>query len=124
MIEDPYIRLTHQVGNLVRFCEVIALRSNVKTIKLLTAYDDMESLTKTQPMLEDLAQSLLEHDIKFEVKFNPQMHDREIRIDNGWTIKIGRGLDIYQKPISYFDLGSGDLSMRKCLETNVDIYRR
>jgi len=47
-------------------------------------------------MRKDLAQSLLEHDIKFEVKFNPQMHDREIRIDNGWPIKIGRGLDIYR----------------------------
>jgi Phospholipase D-like domain at C-terminus of MIT len=22
--------------------------------------------------------------------------DREIRIDNGWTVKIGRGLDFFQ----------------------------
>jgi ATP-dependent Lon protease len=32
------------------------------------------------------------------VKLNPNIHDREIRLDNGWIIKIGRGLDFYQKP--------------------------
>ena len=30
-----------------------------------------------------------------EVKLNPNLHDREIRLDNGWIIKIGRGLDFY-----------------------------
>ncbi|MEZ6081252.1 MAG: MIT C-terminal domain-containing protein [Pirellulaceae bacterium] len=114
VIEDPYIRLTHQVHNLVRLCETVARLSHVKEIKLITAYDDLEGFEKTKPMLEDLAQSLLEHDIKLEFSFNPQMHDREIRIDNGWTVKIGRGLDFYQKPTSYFDIGSNDLSMRKC----------
>jgi ATP-dependent Lon protease len=123
LIEDPYIRLIHQVQNLVRFCETIVRRSNVRTIKLVTAYDDLEGFNKTKTMLEDLAQSLLEHDVKLEFSFNPKMHDREIRLDNGWTIKIGRGLDFYQKPNSYFDIGSNDLTMRKCLETKVDIFR-
>jgi ATP-dependent Lon protease len=123
LVEDPYIRLTHQVQNLVRFCETIVRRSNIRTIKLITAYDDLEGFNRTKTMLEDLAQSLLEHDIKLEFSFNPKMHDREIRIDNGWTIKIGRGLDFYQKPNSYFDIGSNDLTMRKCLETKVDIFR-
>ena len=64
-----------------------------------------------------------EVDIELDVKLNPNMHDREIRIDNGWTIKIGRGLDFFQKPNSYYDIGANDLSMRKCLETKVDIFR-
>ncbi len=51
------------------------------------------------------------------------MHDREIRIDNGWTIKIGRGLDFYQKPGSWFEIGVSDLSLRKCLKTKVDIFK-
>jgi ATP-dependent Lon protease len=123
LIEDPYIRLTHQVQNLVRFCETIVRRSNVRTIKLVTAYDDLEGFNKTKSMLEDLAQSLLEHDVKLEFSFNPKMHDREIHIDNGWVIKIGRGLDFYQKPNSYFDIGSNDLTMRKCLETKIDIFQ-
>ena len=39
-------------------------------------------------------------------------------------IKIGRGLDFYQRPTSWFDIGSNDLTLRKCLETKVDIYPR
>jgi len=73
--------------------------------------------------LNDLKQSLLELDILLEVEFNPALHDREIRLDNRWVIKIGRGLDFYQKPDSYFALGANDLSLRKCLETKVDIFK-
>ena len=56
-------------------------------------------------------------------KINDKMHDREIRIDNGWVVKIGRGLDFYQRPDSWFGIGATDYSLRKCLETKVDIYR-
>ena len=48
---------------------------------------------------------------------------REIRIDTGWVIKIGRGLDFFQKPDSWYGIGSNDLSLRRCLETKVDIFR-
>lgn len=58
------------------------------------------------------------------VAWDQRLHDREIRIDNGWVVKIGRGLDIYQRPLSKFEIGSSDLLLRKCLETKVDIYRR
>lgn len=57
-----------------------------------------------------------------ELELNPNIHDREIRLDNGWIIKIGRGLDFYQKPGGWFEIGSNDLSLRKCLETKVDIF--
>ena len=62
-------------------------------------------------------------DIVLQVEINENLHDREIRIDNGWAIKIGRGLDFYQKPDGWHSIGSNDLSLRPCLETNVDIYR-
>ncbi|WP_206531566.1 MIT C-terminal domain-containing protein [Affinirhizobium pseudoryzae] len=70
-----------------------------------------------------LKQSLLELDVTLEIILNPNLHDREIRLDNGWIIKIGRGLDFYQKPGGWFEIGCHDLSLRKCLETKVDIYR-
>lgn len=73
--------------------------------------------------LGELKQSLLKLDIVLDVKLNPNLHDREIRLDNGWVIKIGRGLDFYQKPNSWFEIGANDLSLRKCLETNVDIFK-
>jgi len=62
-------------------------------------------------------------DVVLNVKLNENLHDREIRLDNGWVIKIGRGLDFYQKPASWFELGAHDLSLRKCLETKLDIVR-
>jgi len=46
-----------------------------------------------------------------------------VRDDNGWVIKIGRGLDFYQRPPNWSVIGSNDLSQRKCVETKVDIYR-
>ena len=73
--------------------------------------------------LGELQQSLLELDVTLDIRCNPNMHDREIRLDNGWVIKIGRGLDFYQRPHSRFEVGAHDLSLRKCLETKVDIFR-
>lgn len=123
IIEDPYIRLQHQIQNFVRFCETVVKAGTVRKITLFTGYDDNTQLVDIAEKLDELKQSLLELDVELEVKLNPNMHDREIRLDNGWVIKIGRGLDFYQKPGSWFEVGANDLSMRKCLETKVDIFR-
>lgn len=123
LIEDPYIRLQHQIQNFVRFCETVIKVGTVKKIKLITGYDDRTQLADIAEKLDELKQSLLELDVELEVKLNPNIHDREIRFDNGWIIKIGRGLDFYQKPGGWFEVGANDLSLRKCLETKVDIFR-
>jgi len=122
-IEDPYIRLPHQIQNFVRFCETVIRSGTVKTISLVTGYDDNTQLAEIADKLEELKQSLLDADVILNVKLNENLHDREIRLDNGWVIKIGRGLDFYQKPASWFELGAHDLSLRKCLETKVDIFQ-
>ena len=123
VIEDPYIRLQHQIQNFVRFCETVLKAGTVKKISLITGYDDKTQLAEIAEKLDELKQSLLELDVELEVKLNPNIHDREIRLDNGWIIKIGRGLDFYQKPGGWFEVGANDLSLRKCLETKVDIFR-
>lgn len=122
-IEEPYIRMPHQIQNFVRFCECIMKAGTVKKIELVTGYDDNTQLADIAEKLDELKQSLIELDVELEVKLNPNMHDREIRIDNGWTIKIGRGLDFYQKPGGWFEIGANDLSLRKCLETKIDIFK-
>jgi ATP-dependent Lon protease len=123
VIEDPYIRLQHQIQNFVRFCECVLKAGTIKKINLITGYDDNTQLTDIAEKLEELKQSLIEMDVELDVKLNPNMHDREIHVDNGWVIKIGRGLDFYQKPGGWFEVGANDLSLRKCLETKVDIFR-
>ena len=122
-IEDPYIRMPHQTQNFVRFCEAVVKLSNIKRIDLTTGYDDEFQKAEVDQKLGELKQSLLEMDIILDYDFNPLRHDREIRLDNGWVVKIGRGLDFYQKPESWFEIGTNDLSLRKCLETKVDIYQ-
>ncbi|MDY0222916.1 MAG: MIT C-terminal domain-containing protein, partial [Desulfobacterium sp.] len=84
---------------------------------------DNTQLSEIHEKLGELKQSLLELDIELDIKLNPNIHDREIRLDNGWVIKIGRGLDFHQKPESWFEVGANDLSLRKCLETKVDIFK-
>ncbi|MBZ9746808.1 BREX system Lon protease-like protein BrxL [Mesorhizobium sp. CO1-1-7] len=123
VIEDPYIRAQHQIQNFVRFCETVLKSGSVRKINLITSYDDKTQFADVAPKLEDLKQSLLELDVVLDVKLNANIHDREIRLDNGWVIKIGRGLDFFQRPNSWFEVGANDLSLRKCLETKVDIYR-
>ena len=124
VVEDPYIRAPHQMQNFVRFCEMVVSHSTIRKIQLRTGYDDTLQRADAESKLGDLAQSLLELDIVLEVAFDANLHDREIRLDNGWVIKIGRGLDFYQKPTSWYDIGSSDLSLRRCLETKVDVYRQ
>lgn len=122
-VEDPYIRTQHQIQNFVRFCETLVKCPTVKHIKLITSYDDNTELAEIQEKLGDLKQSLLDFDVILDVQLNPSMHDREIRLDNGWMIKIGRGLDFYQRPENWFEIGSQDFTLRKCLETKVDVYK-
>jgi ATP-dependent Lon protease len=122
-VEDPYIRLPHQLQNFVRFCETVVKALTVRKITLITGYEEKTQLADLQDKLGELRQSLLELDIVLDIQLNPNLHDREIRLDNGWVVKIGRGLDFYQRPQSWFEVGANDLSLRKCLETKVDIFK-
>ncbi len=122
-IEDPYIRLTHQVHNFVRFCEAVVKAPTLRQIVLTTSYDADTDLRTLNDRFEDLKQSLLEIDVEIKILMNENLHDREIRIDNGWVVKIGRGLDFYQKPDLWFGVGTHDLRMRRCMETKVDIFK-
>jgi ATP-dependent Lon protease len=123
VIEDPYIRMPHQVANFVRFCETVVKAATVRRVTLVTSFDQQTDLAGLQEKLDELKESLLEYDVALKVRVNDKLHDREVRLDNGWTVKIGRGLDFYQKPEGWFTVGATDLSLRRCLETKVDVFR-
>jgi ATP-dependent Lon protease len=123
IVEDPYIRSTHQIQNLVRFCETVIRRASVKTIHLITTTDNATQKAEAVNAFSDLAQSLLDLGVKFTWEFRDTLHDRQISFSNGWIVKIGRGLDFYQKPDSWFTVGAHDMDLRPCMETMVDIYR-
>ncbi|XP_052601082.1 MIT domain-containing protein 1 isoform X3 [Peromyscus californicus insignis] len=110
-IEDPYIRQTHQLYNFLRFCEMLIK----KPCKGLGNVQQSSGL-------EEIKQSLGSHDVLLEVNYSSSIHDREIRFNNGWMFKIGRGLDYFKKPQGRFSLGYCDLDLRPCHETTVDIF--
>jgi len=121
--EDAYVRATHQVINFVRFCEAIVKCPTIRKIRLVSVFPDEDKREEVGNKLQELKQSLLDFDVELEIRLNPALHDREIHLDTGWIIKIGRGLDFYQKPENWNSIGVNDLTLRKCLETKVDIYR-
>lgn len=61
--------------------------------------------------------------LRCQVSFDPTLHDRQCIFDNGWTVKIGRGLDYFRAPTGRYCVGFHDLDLRPCLATTVDIYR-
>ncbi|XP_064358353.1 testis-specific gene 10 protein [Dromaius novaehollandiae] len=98
-VEDPYIRHVHQLYNFLRFCEMLVKGPcKVKTIHLLTSYDEGNGKAQQISGLEEIKQSLRNHGVTLNVSFSSSIHDREIRFNSGWMIKIGRGLDYFKKP--------------------------
>jgi ATP-dependent Lon protease len=123
IIEDPYIRQHHQIVNFLRFCETTVRVSKPKKITLVTRFENQFEKDEALPKILTIADSLKQFDVDLEIKENSNLHDREIRLSNGWTIKIGRGFDIYQRPDDWLQVGANELDLRLCLETNVDVTR-
>uniref|UniRef100_A0A8C5XAF9 Microtubule interacting and trafficking domain containing 1 n=1 Tax=Malurus cyaneus samueli TaxID=2593467 RepID=A0A8C5XAF9_9PASS len=122
-VEDPYIRQVHQLYNFLRFCEMLVKGPcKVKTIHLLTSYDQGGGRSQQMSSLGEIKQSLSNYGITLNIDFSSSIHDREIRFNNGWIIKIGRGLDYFKKPQGHFSIGYCDFDLRPCHETTVDVF--
>ncbi|KAE8625587.1 hypothetical protein XENTR_v10006327 [Xenopus tropicalis] len=122
-VEDPYIRYVHQLYNFLRFCEMLIKGpSKVKKINLLTSMDEDNGKAQQASGLQEIKSSLQDYGVILEVTFSSSIHDREIRFNNGWMIKIGRGLDYFKKPQGRFSIGYCDFDLRPCYETSVDIF--
>jgi ATP-dependent Lon protease len=121
-VEDPYIRAHHQIVNFLRFCEVAVRVARPKKILLITTFDNQAEKEEAMTKLGTITDSLRELDVQLEINVNPNLHDRQVRLNSGWTVKIGRGFDIYQRPDDWLTVGANDLDLRPCLETTVDIF--
>jgi len=120
-IEDAYIRSFHQINNFLRFCEMIVTYcTNVKCIELKTS-PDPQNFDQQNQNLKLIGSSLLKRNIQLVLQYTTELHDREIRLDNGWIIKIGRGLDFFKR-VDKFEIGFHDMNLRPCHATTVDIF--
>jgi hypothetical protein len=122
-IQDPYIRKNFQIHNFIRLCKLIAKIGDAAEVHLITGSDDSNQRHDIEKKLSWIQKSLEKYKVKLFLDFNDKVHDRGIYLDNGWVIKIGRGLDIYQRPKNQFPLGNSNFEMCPCKETDVDIYQ-
>lgn len=114
-IEDPYIRAPWQIRNFVEFATMLVDTRPVDDLKLtLITNEEDEKLPDLIDRLDDIKDDLAGYGITFEYKFR-DFHDRCIRTDTGWTITLGRGLDIFEKYNPY-SVSASRQEKRKCKE--------
>ena len=114
-IEDPYIRAPWQIRNFVEFATMLIYTRPVDDLKLtLITNEEEEKLPDLIDRLDDIKDDLAGYGVSFEYKFR-DFHDRCIRTDTGWTITLGRGLDIFEKYNPY-SVAASRQEKRKCKE--------
>lgn len=118
-IVDPFIRLGHQIDNLIEFIQMareISLTPEDLEIELHTQNEE-EKIPEVIDIFNDLQEELSSYGVTFTFAFDAE-HDRKIDLDNGWTINLGRGLDIFEK-FSRFSLSNSRQENRRCKEFSV-----
>lgn len=117
-VEDPYIRAPWQIKNFMEFALMLINTRPVDDLKLnLITNEEDEKLPELIDRLDDIKDDLATYGIDFEYKFR-DFHDRCIKTDTGWTISLGRGLDMFEK-YNTFSIASSRQDMRKCKEFTV-----
>lgn len=122
-IVDPYIRYEYQIKNFVAFCEMLIPSEGLIEIHLITGSNNAADEFEQSLKFEEIQKNLVQYRIKLTYEFNATIHDRVIEANNGWRIKPGRGLDIFQKPESWYGFEELDQTKRKCRETEIDYLR-
>ncbi|MGM9794828.1 MAG: BREX system Lon protease-like protein BrxL [Candidatus Aphodosoma sp.] len=112
-VEDPYIRTSWQIKNFMEFVLMLINTRPVDDLKLnLVTNEEEEKIPELIDKLDDIKDDLASYGIDFEYKLL-DFHDRCIKTDTGWTITLGRGLDMFEK-YNTFSIASSKQDMRKC----------
>lgn len=122
-LTDPFIRQPYQIDNLVDFIAMVREVTTQDSIRIhvSTQNEDDEKVAEVIDIFNDLADELQPVGIDFTYDFKAD-HDRLIQTDTGWTITLGRGLDIYEW-FGRFSLGRTNQMNRRCKAFNVAINR-
>lgn len=121
-IEDPFVRTSWQLRNLIEFLTMLVDNRPDEDIKVrLVTWEEDEKLPVLIDRLDDIKDDMATYGIDFDYSFR-DFHDRQITTDDGWNISLGRGLDIYDKYNAY-SIASGRQDHRKCREFRV-IYMK
>jgi len=114
-VEDPYIRAPWQIKNFMEFVTMLIETRPVDDLKLhLFTNEEEEKIPDLIDKLDDIKDDLTNYGIEFDYKFR-DFHDRCIKTDTGWTITLGRGLDMFEK-YSPYSVEAIRQDKRKCKE--------
>jgi hypothetical protein len=84
---------------------------------------DGHAAKEQQAGLNEIKASLATHGIDFIYSFDELLHDRDVQFDNGWLVRLGRGLDYFKKTEGQYVLGCHDYNMRPCYAVNIDVWQ-
>ena len=122
-IVDPFIRYYYQIDNFLEFLNVVkdmtADQSGVKVH--LSTQNEEDKIPEMIDIFDELADELAAVGIEFTYDFDA-VHDRYIKMNNGWTITLGRGLDIFDK-YNKFSISKVNQEERRCKKSIITFNR-
>lgn len=129
VVTDPYLRMFHQVRNLMDLMETIAKHKVADediSVHVVTVEDEFNGDKQTEN-LQKIVEACQGVGLKFSWAYDTtgSKHDRDITTDHGWKIVLSRGLDVFQR----FDLNDAFnfanrlQQHRQCKEFNVTFVK-
>ncbi|XP_017466627.1 PREDICTED: MIT domain-containing protein 1-like isoform X2 [Rhagoletis zephyria] len=109
--------------NFVSFLELLAKNCPyLKYVRLVTKTHSKAPENQIN-VIRQITQDLAKRNVTLCTKFVETLHDRKIVVSSGFIIKVGRGLHIFKPLNPFYSLGLCDYDFRRCLQTDVDIWR-
>ena len=125
IITDPYMRMFHQVRNLMDLMETITKFKGPDeevAVHAVTVEDEFNGDRQSEN-LQKIADACQSVGIQFTWAYDTSgtKHDRDITTDHGWKIVLSRGLDVFQRfeLNDAFNFANRMQQHRQCKEFNV-----
>ncbi len=129
IITDPYLRMFHQLRNLMELMETISKLQGAEdevAVHVVTVEDEFNGERQTES-LQKIADACVGVGIQFTWAYDTSgtKHDRDITTDMGWKIVLGRGLDVFQRfeLNDAFSFANRLQQRRQCKEFSVTFVR-
>jgi ATP-dependent Lon protease len=129
VITDPYMRMFHQLRNLMDLMETISKYKDPDeevAVHVVTVEDEFNGERQTEN-LQKIADACQSVGIQFTWAYDTTgtKHDRDITTDHGWKIVLSRGLDVFQRfeLNDAFNFANRLQQHRQCKEFNVTYVR-
>jgi ATP-dependent Lon protease len=130
VITDPYMRMFHQVRNLMDLMETISKFKGPDeevAVHAVTVEDEFNGDRQSENLqkITDACQSV---GIQFTWAYDTSgtKHDRDITTDHGWKIVLSRGLDVFQRfeLNDAFNFANRLQQHRQCKEFNLTYVKQ